>query len=109
MLDTSVYSLETLLYLIFIALVLYGFHLIDLRYKGPQPATIADYLFKLARIIQVSEHAIFHEAAEDWPVSEKMVEQDFKKYLLEQTIPYYVNDFIRKHKDYLDNWPTPTF
>ena len=109
MLDTSVYSLETLLYLIFIALVLYGFHLIDLRYKGPQPVTIADYLFKLARIIHVSEHAIFHEAALKWPVSEKMVEQDFKKYLLEQTIPYYVNDFIRKHKHYLDNWPTPTF
>lgn len=109
MLTTSFYSLESLLFLIFTGLVLFGFHLLDLRYSGHCLTNIEDYLFKLARITQKSEYAIFHEAAKKWPVSKVKVEEDFKRYLLEQITPYYVNDFIRKHKYYLDNWRTPNY
>ena len=107
--DTSVLNLETLLLLIFTGFLVIGFHRLNLRYNGYRPASIEDYLFKLARITQKSEHTIFHEAAGPWPVSETMVEEDFKNYLLDQTIPYYVNDFIRKHKHYVDNWRIPPF
>ena len=61
-----------------------------------------DYLFKIARITGSSEYDIFIKAAETWPVSRATVESDFKNYLLSQTIPYYVNDFIRKNKHHID-------
>ncbi len=67
-----------------------------------KPASTEDYLFKIARITGTSEYDIFIKAAETWPVSQAMVGGDFKKYLLHQTVPYYVNDFIRKNKRHID-------
>ena len=69
---------------------------------GRKPASTEDYLFKLARITGSSEYDIFIKAAETWPVSRATVGSDFKNYLLSQTIPYYVNDFIRKNKHHID-------
>ncbi len=109
MLNLPFLNLETILLLIFTALFMFGLHRLNLRCNGYRPATVEDYLYKLARITQKSEHEIFHEAAEQWPVSSLTVEEDFKHYLINQIIPYYVNDFIRKNRKYLDSWKTPPF
>jgi hypothetical protein len=36
------------------------------------------------------------------------VEDHFRIYLLEQTTPYYVNAFVRKHKDQIDRLRLPS-
>ncbi len=107
--DTLLINLETLLLLLFTIFFILGIHRLNLRYSSCRPATTEDYIYKLAKITQQSEHAIFHEAAGKWPISKLMVENDFKQYLLNQTIPYYVNDFIREHKQYLDKWRIPPY
>ncbi len=67
-----------------------------------KPTSTEDYLFKIARITGTSEYAIFFKAAETWPVVQSMVEEDFKEYLTNQVVPYYVNDFVRKNKHHVD-------
>ncbi len=109
MLNTLLFNLETLLLFVFTALFMFGLHRLNLRCNGYRPASVEDYLYKLARITRKSEHEIFHEAAEQWPVTRIAVEEDFKQYLLNQITPYYVNDFIRKHKRYVDSWKTPPY
>lgn len=78
------------------------FYLVFLRYLEKQsamedpPLTDAEYISKIARSKEESEYNVFHVCAEEWHVSDRKVEQDFKEYLLHGYIPYYVKDFIRK-------------
>jgi hypothetical protein len=74
-----------------------------------QPATTEDYLYKIARITGQSEYEVFRKSAEAWPVSESMVNRDFRDYLLEQSVPCYVNAFIRKNKPYIDQVRLPPY
>ena len=67
------------------------------------PTSTEDYLFKIARITGTSEYHVFIKAAEAWPVSQSMIEHDFREYLLKQTVPHYVNDFVRKNKQQIDD------
>ena len=79
---------------------------LDRRYARKKPFTDQEYLMSLARFMECSEYDIFMEAAKPWRVSKQHVDEDFKKYLLAEQIPYYVADFIRKvgkeivHKNY---------
>jgi hypothetical protein len=74
-----------------------------------RPVTTEDYLYKVARITGASEYEIFRRSAEDWPVSQSMVDRDFKTYLLDQSTPCYVNAFLRKHKRQIDHLELPPF
>ena len=69
---------------------------LDRRYARKKPFTDQEYLMNLARFMECSEYDIFMEAAKPWRVSKQHVDEDFKKYLLAEQIPYYVADFIRK-------------
>jgi hypothetical protein len=69
---------------------------LDRRYARNKPFTDQEYLMNLARFMKCSEYDIFMEAAKPWQVSKQHVEDDFKKYLLAEQLPYYVNDLIRK-------------
>jgi hypothetical protein len=69
---------------------------LDRRYASKKPFTDQEYLMNLARFMKCSEYDIFMEAAKPWQVSNQHIENDFKKYLLAEHIPYYVTDFIRK-------------
>jgi hypothetical protein len=71
------------------------------------PISAADYLYKIARITGASEYDIFCKSAEDWPVSGSMVEEHFKECLRHQVTPYYVNAFLRKHKNQIDQLRLP--
>ena len=72
------------------------------RYGQNEPTSIQGYLFKISRLTGKSEYDIFCKAAEDWPVSKEQIEQDFKRYVSDQCVPYYVNDFVRKNKKHID-------
>lgn len=74
-----------------------------------QAPTTEDYLYKIARVTGKSEYDIFCKSAENWPVSPEMINKDFKDYLMHHTVPYYVNDFIRKNKDQIDALRVPPF
>ena len=74
-----------------------------------KPATTTDYLFKLSRITGSSEYEIFLKCAEDWPVSLRQIDQDFKNYLVDGGVPYYVNDFVRRNRHHIDQLRLPPF
>ncbi|MDJ0803764.1 MAG: hypothetical protein QNI97_12890, partial [Desulfobacterales bacterium] len=69
--------------------------------------TRSDYLYKIARITGCSEYEVFRKSAEQWPVGPRTVDRDFKRYLIDQQIPHYVNDFIRRHREQIDTMRLP--
>jgi hypothetical protein len=75
----------------------------------PDPPSMVDYLFKISRVTGESEYSIFQKSAEDWPVSQAMIDQDFRRYLSRQEVPHYVKDFVRRNKHHLDDLKTPPF
>lgn len=53
----------------------------------------------ISAILQISEYELFRIAYKDWfnqPIAEKRLETLFKDYLASGSIPYWVNDFVRK-------------
>jgi hypothetical protein len=104
------FQIETVLILAAAALLLLLVQLLNRQMTGDTRAHLAeDYLYKMARITGASEYEIFQKSAAEWPVPETMVEKHFKEYLRHQATPYYVNDFIRKHKQQVDNLKLPPF
>jgi hypothetical protein len=78
---------------------------LDRRWSSRTPLTDAERLAILARRRAVSEHEIFHLAAEGWTVAGTQVESDFKAYLNDGDLPHYVRDYLRRQKIAL---PEPT-
>jgi hypothetical protein len=74
-----------------------------------RPDTIEDQLYKIARVTGKSEYDVFCKSAESWPIPSDKIEQDFKAYLLHQSVPYYVVDFVRKNKKHIDELRLPLF
>ena len=74
-----------------------------------KPLNVQGYIFKITRVTGKSAYEVFCKAAEEWPVSREQIEQDFKRYISQDQVPYYVNDFIRKHKEYFDRMRTSIF
>jgi hypothetical protein len=63
-----------------------------------------DYLYKISRVTGHSEYDVFCKSAEAWPVSREKIEEDFTRYLQQQDIPHYVNDFVRRNKKHIDEF-----
>ena len=78
-------------------------HFLARREARPRRLTEAELLVKLARMGPHSEYDIFHLAAADWNVARQQVDEDFKTYLQEDRIPYYVNGYLRKRGSEEDN------
>ena len=88
-----------------LAAVLY-FHLLryfDNLYYAKKPLTSEEYLAWLARLSQRSEYDLFFISAEEWNVPKPTIEEDFKDYLRDGIMPYYVEDFVRKARKELNN------
>lgn len=98
---------ETVLLMALGALALQMFNRQTCRLIGRQCASAEDYLYKIARITGHSEYAIFRKSAEQWPVSRRTIDRDFKNYLIHQQTPHYVNDFIRKNRRHIDELKLP--
>ena len=58
--------------------------------------TEAEMLAALGRLGPHTEYDLFFLAAEDWRVPKTQIEDDFKTYLQDGLIPYYVNAYMRK-------------
>ena len=66
------------------------------KQQRPRKLNEAELLAKLALISPDTEFDIFRMAAQEWHVPESRISDDFKGYLLEGLIPYYVNSYLRK-------------
>ena len=77
--------------------------------RGKKPLSMEDYVFKIARVTGHSEYDVFCKSAEAWPVSQEKIEQDFTRYLQQQGVPHYVNDFVRRNKAHIDELNIPRF
>jgi hypothetical protein len=71
---------------------------LDRRYARTQPFTDDEILWKMARIRGCSEYDIFKISAKQWHLNQDMVDDDFKKYLIDEQMPHYVRDYVRKNK-----------
>ncbi len=80
------------------ACLLVGIYLLERQANAGRKLTESEILFLLARITETSEFEQFRRAAMDWNISEKQAEADFKRYLFQSQLPYYVQDYIRKAK-----------
>ena len=107
MLATFDFQLELLFIMALAIFAVQLFHRLQNSAIQSRAASTTDYLYKIARLTNASEYEIFRRSAEDWPVSEAMVKEHFRTYLLEQTTPYYVNAFVRKHKGHIDQLRLP--
>ncbi len=63
----------------------------------PRKLCEAELLAKLALMGPNTEYDIFRVAAQEWHAADSRVEKDFREYLLEGLIPYYVNSYLRKY------------
>ena len=67
-----------------------------------RPLTNQQYLWRLKQITGKSEYDIFQIAAEEKGWANDWVETHFKRYLEDQTIPIYVQQFIEDGKAYIE-------
>jgi hypothetical protein len=49
-----------------------------------------------------SEYDLFHKSAEGWSVSADRIKKDYARYMSEQVMPHYANDFVRKNQTRID-------
>ena len=110
MLAQASFQSETLFLLLLVAFALRFFHRLQASAFRTRTVSVQDYLYKISRVTGRSEYEIFCKSAEDWPmVTEIMVDKHFKDYLQDQSTPYYVNAFVRKHKPKIDDLELPPF
>lgn len=95
-------TIQTLLVLVGAAVCVQVLTRVDRWLATVGGGTPGDYLFKMARITGTSEYDVFRAAAENWPVGAGTIDSDFKAYLRDQTVPYYVTDYIRRNKRHID-------
>ncbi len=67
-----------------------------------KPLTHQEYLWRLKQITGKSEYDIFHIAAEEKGWADDWVEMHFKRYLEDQTLPMYVQQFIEDGKAHIE-------
>jgi hypothetical protein len=58
----------------------------------------ANSLYNISLATGRTEYELFKQSAEDWSVSGRHVERDFKSYMADQVMPYYAQDFVRKNQ-----------
>jgi hypothetical protein len=78
-------------------------------YYSDKPVTMVDYVYKIARITGKSEYDVFLKSAEEWPIAKEKIDEDFKAYLMQQSAPYYVRDFVRRNKQHIDELHIPRY
>ena len=67
-----------------------------------RPLTHQEYLWRLKQITGKSEYDIFQIAAKEKGWTDDWVERHFKRYLEDQTLPIYVQQFIEDGKAYIE-------
>ena len=73
-----------------------------------RPSTPLEYLWRLKQITGKSEYDIFLIAAKEKGWSDAWVDRHFRRYIEDQTLPIYVQEFIEDGKAYIEAYrPLP--
>ena len=89
------------------ALLLVGY-LFWTFYRMVQKSSRADQIARERSLYIISlatgrtEYELFCKSAEDWSISGHRIDQDFKRYMIDESLPYYVADFVRKNFGHID-------
>ena len=86
-------------------LVGYLFWVFYLKYKKESQAdllAIENSLYKISLATGQTEYELFYKSAEGWSVPGDRIDEDFKRYMVDQVLPYYARDFIRKNHEHID-------
>ena len=89
------------------ALLLVGY-LFWAFYKKIQKNSHADQIARESSLYKISlatgrtEYDLFCKSAEDWSVSGNRIDLDFKRYMIDESLPYYVKDFVRKNYQHIN-------
>ncbi len=59
-------------------------------------------LYMISLATGQTEYDLFHKSAEGWSVSAERIDQDFKRYMADQVMPHYAQDFVRKNRTHID-------
>jgi len=70
-----------------------------------KPFTDEDRIAKLAWQRGCSEFDIFSESTTNWNIPMSRVDNDFKSYVKYGRFPYYVKDYLRKHRSETEDSP----
>jgi hypothetical protein len=86
-------------------LVGYLFWVIYRKFKKDSQADLTamdDSLYKISLATGRTEYDLFCKSAENWSVPGNRIDQDFKRYMAHQVLPYYAKDFVRKNQAHID-------
>ena len=74
------------------------------KWKAQNAAPPEQYLWELRKITGKGEYELFHIAAEEkgWPPDQ--VENHFRRFLEDQTLPIYMKQFLEEGKAYIDGY-----
>ena len=109
MISLVYYGIIAACVLVLTAILFKKVHRMDKKSEPEKAISMEDYLFKISRVTGHSEYDVFCKSAEAWPVSSKKIEEDFTRYLQQQSVPHYVNDFVRRNKKHIDELHLPRF
>jgi hypothetical protein len=98
--STAVYFFLAVFYLFCVVRIL---DRVEHRFKAKKPLSDSACLNRLSMIRNCSEFDLFVLAAEPWHIDKKSVDVHFFTYLKDGVIPYYIRDYIRRHKQEIDN------
>ena len=98
MLEPTIFSL-TIFLLIMLVVYLYTS---QRNLAKTRPLTQQEYLWRLKQITDKSEYEIFRIAASERGWADDYVEKHFRRYLEDQALPIYVQQFIDEGKAYID-------
>ena len=59
-------------------------------------------LYNISLATGQTEYDLFCKSAEDWSISGHRIDQDFKRYMIDESLPYYVTDFVRRNLEHID-------
>jgi hypothetical protein len=61
-----------------------------------------NFLYNISQETGRSEYELFQISAKRWLVSNDRINQDFKRYMANQTMPFYAKDFVRRNQTQID-------
>jgi hypothetical protein len=97
--NTIIPILNSKIFWIVVFLLLYFIYLyLRTRHYQKKKATEYEKLVTLAILLEKSEFDIFETSGQKWEISQERLDHDFRIYLENGTIPFYVRDYIRNNE-----------
>lgn len=99
---TAIHLVAGICALLLVAYLFWTFYQKAQRFIRTDLAERDHSLYKISLETGQTEYDLFRKSAKDWAVSDDRITQDFIRYMVDQSLPYYVKDFVRKNHEHID-------